>query len=111
MTTLSPAFPITWSSVFVETSALVTVEGELDRHTAPALAGHLHWLLAAAPTRLVLDTFAVSFADGGALELLREIGRAAAGRGCAVHVAPAGVAIERLVAIVGSPEGVTLEAW
>jgi|HigsolmetaAR206D_1030411.scaffolds.fasta_scaffold42768_1 anti-anti-sigma factor len=111
MTTLSPAFPLAWSSEVVDTSALVIVEGELDRHTAPALAGHLLWLLAANPRQLVLDTFRVSFADAGALELLHDIGAAGLERGCTVQLAPAGDALHRLVAIVGVPHGITLEAW
>ena len=113
MTTLSPAFPLTWSSELLEgtATALVTVEGELDRHTAPALADHLHFLLAGEPDRLVLDTYAVSFADAGAIDLLEAIGQAAGGRGCTVVVTACGPALQRLVEIIGSPNGVTFEAW
>jgi anti-anti-sigma factor len=113
MTTLSPAFPLSWSSELLDgtSAALVTIEGELDRHTAPALANHLQWLLAGDPTRLLLDTYAVSFADAGALDLLQEVGRAARRRGCTVVVTAPGAALQRLIEMVGAPGGVTFAAW
>jgi anti-anti-sigma factor len=113
MTALSPAFPLTWSSETLggTRTVLVAVEGELDRHTAPALCDHLQWLLAGGPTRLILDTAAVSFADIGAFGVLSDIGRAARSRGCDVVVAAAGPSLRRLVGILGEPAGVTLESW
>ena len=113
MTALSPAFPLTWRSETLEgtRTVLVAVEGELDRHTAPALSDHLQWLLAGDPERLMLDTAAVSFADIGAFGVLSDIGRAAAGRGCEVIVTTPGPSLQRLVDILGQPAGVSLEAW
>ena len=113
MSALSPAFPLAWSSEALAStrSVLVTVEGELDRHTAPALADHLQWLLAGDPERLILDTAAVSFADIGAIDVLTAIGRAAQARGCELVVTAPGTPVLRLADIVGRPAGVTFEEW
>jgi anti-anti-sigma factor len=113
MSALSPAFPLSWSSETLEPgrTVLVTVEGELDRHTAPALGDHLQWLLASRPTRLILDTAAVSFADIGAIDLLAAIGRGAEAKGCQVIVTAPGTPVQRLAEIVGRPDGVTFEEW
>jgi anti-anti-sigma factor len=113
MTMLSPAFPLSWASELLEGThtALVTVEGELDRHTAPALGDHLQWLLAGDPVRILLDTEAVSFADAGALDMLERVGVAARQRDCAIVVMAPGAALQRLVEIVGVPAGVAFEAW
>jgi anti-anti-sigma factor len=113
MTMLSPAFPLSWDSELIDGThtAFVTVEGELDRHTAPALGNHLHWLLACDPVRILLDTDAVSFADGGAADMLERVGGAARQRGCAVIVIAPGPALQRLVELVGVPAGVAFETW
>ena len=113
VTSVSPAFPLSWSSEVIEgtRTAIVAVEGELDRNTAPALRDHIEWLLAGDCRRLVLDIGAVTFADVGAFDVLRAIGARAEAGGCAVVVASAGEPLQRLLAMLGTPDGVTLEQW
>jgi anti-anti-sigma factor len=113
VTSVSPAFPLSWSSeVFEGTrTAIVAVAGELDRNTAPALRDHIEWLLAGDCRRLVLDTGAVTFADVGAFDVLRTLGARGEADGCVVVVASAGEPLQRLLAMLGTPPGVTLEQW
>ena len=90
VTSVSPAFPLSWSSeVFEGTrTAIVAVAGELDRNTAPALRDHIEWLLAGDCRRLVLDTGAVTFADVGAFDVLRTLGARGEEDGCVVSSWP-----------------------
>jgi anti-anti-sigma factor len=110
---VSPAFPLSWSSeVFERTStAVVSVRGELDRITAPALRDHVEWLLAGDCRRLVLDAGAVTFADAGAFELLRDLGTRGRADGCAIVVTSPGEPLRRLLVVLGTPPGITLEQW
>ena len=112
-TCMSPAFPLSWSSERLGGSktVLVAVQGELDRHTSPALRDHLEWWLAGTCNRLVLDVGAVTFADGGAHDLFRALGRRALERRCRVVVAALGAPLQRLVDMIGAPEGITVEQW
>ena len=113
LTSVSPAFPLSWTSeVFAPTrTALVAVEGELDRNTAPALRDHIEWLLAGDCRRLVVEAGSVTFADVGAFDLLRAIGARGEADGCAVVLASLGEPLARLLAMLGIPPGVTLEQW
>ena len=110
---LSPAFPLAWSSERLTgtRTALVAVAGELDRTTAPALRDHLEWWLGRGCTRIVLDTANVTFADVGAFDVLRTIGRRALARHGYVVLSPAGSAMRRMVELLGPAEGVDLAAW
>jgi anti-anti-sigma factor len=109
----SPAFPLSWSSAVVEgtDTVLVTVAGELEATTTPALRDHLEWLLAGTCSRLVLDTGGVAFADVAAYELLRVIGHRATERGCRIVLAEPSGQLLRFVGLLGTPEGVTLDRW
>ena len=89
----------------------MSVEGELDRHTASALRDHLEWWLGGGCTRLVLDTGSVTFADAGAHDVLHALGRRAIASRCRVVVAVLGQPLQRLLAMLGTPEGITLERW
>ena len=113
VTSVSPAFPLSWSSEVIERTrtAIVAVAGELDRDTAPALRDHIEWLLAGECRRLVLDTADVTFADVGAFDVLQAVGGRAEAGGCAVVVTTVGEPLERLLAILGTPHGITLEEW
>ena len=113
MPDLSPAFPLAWSSEQLAgtRTVIVAVTGELDRHTSPALRDHLYWWLGSGCDRLVLDTGSVTFADVGAVDLLRAIGGRAAGRGCRVVLASTGPSVQRLVRLLGPPDGIDLERW
>jgi anti-anti-sigma regulatory factor len=110
---MSPAFPLSWSTERLAGSrtVVVAVSGELDRQTSPALRDHLEWLLAGTCDRLVLDTGAVTVADGGAHDLLRALGRRAIERPCRVVVAALGAPLQRLLDIIGAPDGITVERW
>jgi len=112
-TPLSPAFPLSWSSVPVggTETVVVTITGELDATTAPGLRDHLEWLLAGACSRLVLDTGGVAFADTAAYELLRAIGRRADERRCEVVLAGPSDHLLRFVTLLGTPAGISLERW
>lgn len=110
---MSPAFPLSWSSELLPGSStvLVAVAGELDRHTAPALRDHVAWRLSGDCERLVLDTTAVTFADVGAFDLLSAIGELALTRGARVVVTSPGAAVTRLLEVIGPVRGVDLEQW
>lgn len=113
VTPRSTAFPLGWSSQPIDGSAtmLVVVEGELDRFTAPPLRDYLEWCLSCGCTRLVLDTVGVTFAGADATDLLQALGRLALDRGCTIVVAAAGLALGRLLSLVGLPAGVELQQW
>ncbi len=110
---VSPAFPLTWESELLGDTgaALVTLRGELDRQTAPALRDHLEWLTAWVRRRIVLDCAGVTFADVGAHEVLVDIGRRAAANGTVVVLHAPGHALRRLLALLGTAEGVIVERW
>lgn len=112
-TTTSPAFPLAWRSQLLDGSmtVLVAVEGELDRHTAPALRDHLEWWLAGSCRRLVLDTGSVTSADVGAYDLLRTLGLRAATQRCRVVLASVGAPLRHLLDLLGTPDGVVVEKW
>lgn len=67
---------------------VVSVSGELDRLTAPALVACLDGLLRDRPpgTRLVIDLSGTSFVDVGGLNALLDVQRRLAVRGIALHV-------------------------
>jgi anti-anti-sigma factor len=108
---LSPAFPLAWSSERLAGTGtvVVSVAGELDRRTSPALRDHLEWWLGHGCDELVLDTADVTFADAGALDLLRAVAGRGAGRGCRVVLARTGLPLLRLVLLLGPPDGVELD--
>jgi anti-anti-sigma factor len=109
---LSPAFPLVWTSEQTGTrTVVVTVAGELDRHTSPALRDHLDWWLGCGCERLIVDTADVTFADVGAHDALRAIGERAAALRCRVVLTPTGQALVRLTELMGCPRGVHIEAW
>jgi anti-anti-sigma factor len=105
----SPAFPLTWRSNLVGNAALVVVEGELDRLTTPALRDHLEWLIAWVPGRIVLDVSGVTFADVGAHVMLTDLVRAERGRRGEVVLTAPSVPMRRILAVLGTPAGVTVD--
>lgn len=109
--TPSPAFPLGWSSQRLEghDTVVVAVAGELDRFTSPPLRDHLAWQLSVGCTRLVLDTADVTFADAGAHDLLAALGHLALSRGCTIVVVAPGLALGRVLGLLGPPVGVELQ--
>ena len=113
--TTSPAFPLTWRSELVGDTALVVVEGELDRLTTPALRDHLEWLRAWIPGDLEIDASGVTFADAGAHTMLTElVDGTAHGAGpegtaqCAVVLSATSAPLRRIFDVLGTPTGVTI---
>ena len=107
----SPAFPLTWRSDLAGDTALVVVEGDLDRLTTPALRDHLEWLIAWVPGRLVLDMSGVTFADVGAHGMLTDIVHNADDARCDVIVAVPSPPMRRLLDVLGTPVGVAVDHW
>jgi anti-anti-sigma factor len=66
----------------------LSVEGQLERATAPVLAGCLHRLLAVArsPESVVVNLARVTFIDGGGLKVLLDAARCAVERGCSLRL-------------------------
>jgi len=107
----SPAFPLTWRSDLVGDVALVVVEGDLDRLTTPALRDHLEWLIAWVPGRLVLDMAGVTFADVGAHVMLTDVVRSTRDGHCEVVLTAPSQPLRRILAVLGTPEGVAVDHW
>lgn len=110
---ISPAFPLTWETELLDDTdaALVVVRGELDRQTAPALRDHLEWLTKWVRRRIVIDCVGVSFADVGAHEALREIGRLAGASGRDIVLHRPGPGLRRLLDLLGTADGVAVDRW
>ena len=113
MAALSPAFPLVWRSEQLPgtRTVLVAVAGELDRSTALALRDHLDWWLGTGCTRIVVDAAAVTYADVGAFDVVREIGARALARDGRVVLSPSGAALRWLVELIGPADGVDLAPW
>jgi anti-anti-sigma factor len=107
----SPAFPLTWRSDLLGDAALVVVEGELDRLTTPALRDHLEWLIAWVPGRLILDMAGVTFADVGAHVMLTDLVGSTRGGRCEVVLAAPSQSLLRILDVLGTPAGVTVDHW
>ena len=110
---MSPAFPLSWSSQRVEltSTALVSVHGEIDELTAPGLRDHIDWLLSSGAERIIVDAHGVEFVDAGAHYLLAELGRRGQACGCAVVISSPSPPMRRVLELLGTPAGVTVEDW
>ncbi len=111
--TMSPAFPLSWSSQRVDltSTALVSVHGEIDELTAPGLRDHIDWLLSSGVERIIVDAHGVEFVDTGAHHLLTELGRRGQACGCAVVISSPSAPMRRVLELLGTPAGVTVEDW
>ena len=110
---MSPAFPLSWSShrVDLTSTALVSVHGEIDELTAPGLRDHIDWLLSSGAERIIVDAHGVEFVDAGAHQLLAEPRTTARACGCAVVISSPSPPMRRVLGLLGTPEGVTVEDW
>jgi anti-anti-sigma factor len=107
----SPAFPLSWSShrVGSTSTTLTSIRGEIDALTAPGLRDHLDWLLSSGAERIIVDAHGVDFVDAGAHHLLAELGRRGQACGCAVVICSPSPPVRRVLALLGTPDGVTVE--
>lgn len=87
-------------------AVVVHVDGELDRSTSAALRHQLFRLLANGRHELVLDVEDITFLDLGGYRMLEEVGRhCLLAHGRTVLGNP-GLAVRRLIEMVGLPAGV-----
>jgi anti-anti-sigma factor len=105
--------PLTWQEKVDDDGGAVTLElkGELDRLTAPSLSHQLDQLLAANLNPIVLDVSNVRFMDLGGYRLLVDVGANCARRGCWLVLRRPGLAVRRLVDMIGVPDGVLISSW
>jgi anti-anti-sigma factor len=85
----------------------LSVEGALERATAPVLAGCLHRLLAVAraPESVVVDLARVTFIDVGGLKVLLDAARCAIERGCSLRLTDCSRPALRLVRMATAFDG------
>ena len=109
----SAQLPLTWRRKVDDEGGAVTLElmGELDRLTAPSLSHQLDQLLAAGLNLIVLDVSDVRFMDLGGYRLLVDVGASCARRGCWLVLRRPGLAVRRLVDMIGVPDGVLISSW
>ena len=79
---------------------VLSLTGELDLYTAPALREALHEAVARSPKRLVVDLAEVTFVDSTALGSLVEA-RAQLGKGEAFALAAPGLEVRRALEVSG----------
>ena len=108
----SAQLPLTWQTRADDAGGAVTLEltGELDRLTAPALSQQLDQLLAAGRNPIVLDVRNVRFMDLGGYRLLVDAGASCSRRGCWLVLRRPGLAVRRLVDMIGLPDGVLVSS-
>jgi anti-anti-sigma factor len=109
--TISPAFPLVWTSDLVgeRGAAVVVIEGEIDRLTQPALRDHLDWLLSWIDGPLIIDAAGVTFADVAAHAMLVQAVERAEANGCPVVLLALGPALGRLFDVLGVPAGAMID--
>ncbi|RFU21217.1 STAS domain-containing protein [Geodermatophilus marinus] len=84
-----------------DTALHLTVAGEVDSSTAPALRAALDEALDRAPRQVVVDLDAVSFLDSAGLCVLASAHRRATERGLQLRVLASGSAVIRPLQITG----------
>ena len=109
----SVQLPLTWHTKIDDDGGAVTLDltGELDRLTAPTLSQHLDQLLAAGRNPIVLDVSDVRFMDLGGYRLLVYVGAACSRHGRWLVLRRPGLAVCRLVDLIGIPDGVLVSSW
>lgn len=88
---------------------LISLDGELDLASAPALEQRLQELEGRRPAKLILDLTALSFLDSTGLRVLLQADGRARERGCKLVVRRGEDSVQRVFEVTGAHEMLTFE--
>ncbi|WP_327085450.1 STAS domain-containing protein [Nonomuraea sp. NBC_01738] len=98
----APATPLRLSARTLDSSTVVTVEGELDATNSAVLDAYVADVHPRGEAALILDLTAMTFLDSSGLHLLTRLHVRAEERGGALHLAAPHERVRRLLAITGT---------
>jgi anti-sigma B factor antagonist len=96
-----PTDDLTIASTADGATATLTLVGELDAHTAPALADAIETAVAAGATAIVVDANGLSFCDSSGIQVLIQARERLVPNGGTVALVGVQRSVEKVLAVTG----------